>query len=100
MLLPDPLVCTLGLNYNLSGREEVVILRMGYLVCFLAMTKVLTPIGGDWVFSAIVQSQPPPCTHRGRLVLQTAPLQRCHTLQKNSQRSGGGWLFSSKGAIA
>lgn len=47
MLLPDPLVCTLGLNYNLSGREEVVILRMGYLICFLAMSKVLTPIGGD-----------------------------------------------------
>lgn len=36
-----------------------------------------------------------------RLQLWDCRKQNCSdTLQKNSQRSGGGWLFSSKGAIA
>lgn len=43
-------------------------------------------------------------THSGLHTVVTVafsgPLRRHHTLQKNSQRSGGGWLFSSRGAIA
>lgn len=99
-LLPDPLVCNPGPQLYLVWQRRGCNSKNG--VPGLLSGCVQGPDPNRWglAFHHIVQSQPPACTHRGRLVLQTAPLQQCHTLQKNSQRSGGGWLFSSKGAIA
>lgn len=65
------------------------------------LSGALICLGRSLGFQEISQNQPPQRTHGDRLLpANTALLWRCRTLQKNSQRSGGGWLFSSKGAIA
>lgn len=67
----------------------------------LTLSGALICSGRSLGFQEISQNQPPQRTNGDSLLpANTAPLRRCRTLQKNSQRSGGGWLFSSKGAIA